>query len=395
MITLNKHTAWPINVVSYNLMHLKPHRDKDLWVFGAWMGQKYDDNARFLFEYVNKNHSDSIKAVWLTDNEDVVKQMRALGYQAYLNKSREGKYMQLKAGCVLYTHGLDDFGNFPLTAGALTVSLWHGMPLKKIYNEKYSGSQLKIKKLMDRFFCWQYRDITVITSEYVRQLFKRTFNLKDNAKYAIVGQPRNDALFGLDKKEVLKNAPVDCSKQIVLYMPTYRMKTMGEDAIKNIVEIMYNSDELNRALEATNSVLIVKPHPVTPKLSLKNRDNFVVLNNNEVESNQKLLGIADMLITDYSSCSIDYALLGRPVVFYVPDEKEYIEKSEPIYDIYFEISKHNRCETVIELSAAIEHPTIDGTNALNDVYNDPITRDANNCKRVYECIVKELGIKQE
>ena len=50
--------------------------------------QKYDDNSRYLFEYVNKYHSDIINAIWLTDELEVVEQVRSLGYQAYLTQTK-------------------------------------------------------------------------------------------------------------------------------------------------------------------------------------------------------------------------------------------------------------------------------------------------------------------
>ena len=46
--------------------------DKNLWVFGAWFGEKYADNSKYLFEYVNENHTE-IRAVWLTQNHATLK----------------------------------------------------------------------------------------------------------------------------------------------------------------------------------------------------------------------------------------------------------------------------------------------------------------------------------
>ena len=44
-----------------------------------------------------------------------------------------------------------------------------------------------------------------------------------------------------------------------------------------------------------------------------------------------LLLIADMLITDYSSCAGDYALLKRPMVLYQADRQEYLERDRTFY----------------------------------------------------------------
>lgn len=33
-------------------------KNKNIWVFGAWRGQLYADNAKYLFEYVTENKKD-------------------------------------------------------------------------------------------------------------------------------------------------------------------------------------------------------------------------------------------------------------------------------------------------------------------------------------------------
>lgn len=61
----------------YYLFGLFP-RNKNLWIFCSWFGQRYSDNSRMFFEYVHKNHPE-IKTVWLSKNMDVVKKLRAEG----------------------------------------------------------------------------------------------------------------------------------------------------------------------------------------------------------------------------------------------------------------------------------------------------------------------------
>ena len=81
--------------VLFRVLKLVPFRDRNLWVFGCWMGKKYDDNAKFLFEYVNKNHS-NVRCVWLTRNKNVVALVRQLGYEAYLSSSLKGVMVSLR-----------------------------------------------------------------------------------------------------------------------------------------------------------------------------------------------------------------------------------------------------------------------------------------------------------
>ena len=48
------------------------------------------------------------------------------------------------------------------------------------------------------------------------------------------------------------------------------------------------------------------------------------------EDMSELLLVSDMLLTDYSSCAMDYCLLDRPVFMYMADYDEYMA-SRPLY----------------------------------------------------------------
>lgn len=56
-------------------------------------------------------------------------------------------------------------------------------------------------------------------------------------------------------------------------------------------------------------------------------NNIKVINNEFFEKNgvmlYELLGMADKLITDYSSVYIDYLILDKPIGFFIPDLKKY------------------------------------------------------------------------
>ncbi|WP_338964927.1 CDP-glycerol glycerophosphotransferase family protein [Fusobacterium vincentii] len=49
---------------------------------------------------------------------------------------------------------------------------------------------------------------------------------------------------------------------------------------------------------------------------------------------QELLCASDVLITDYSSCMGDMALMGKPIFLYTPDLDEYIKDRGFYWDIY-------------------------------------------------------------
>jgi CDP-glycerol glycerophosphotransferase (TagB/SpsB family) len=73
---------------------------------------------------------------------------------------------------------------------------------------------------------------------------------------------------------------------------------------------------------------------------------------------QELLNISDLLITDYSSCVVDYLLLDRPIIFYLYDDYEKVEEN----DLYFKLEDHapggitnNESQLLIEIDKAFSN----------------------------------------
>lgn len=389
--TSSRKLSFPINAVLFNLCRLWPFRSKHIWIFGAREGTKFDDNSRYMYEYMEREHLDRVRPIWMSSVSAVVERLRQNGYEAYLNGSLRGKWLQLRAGVALYSHGLIDFGVFPLMGGAKIVALWHGMGFKKIYNGNYHGSALVAKRLLDHVFSWTYRDITPVTSEYARNWVTEMFTLKQNG-IAITGQPRNDAFKSVNRQSVLRGIHVDSDRQVVIFMPTYRQAALGNKAMERIVKELYESKALDSYLKSTKSVFVAKLHPLTPHIELPNRDNFIILDYKAVEDNQILMAIADLLITDYSSCFVDYALLNRPIIFYTPDEKDFLTHSEQMANEYFELSQLCKASTTKELVDLLRHPNMDVVRKTNEIFEDKRIKNSCYSENVYNVIAKEIGL---
>lgn len=386
-----KKTFFIPNIIVSKLCYLWPFRNKHLWVFGALAGRKYDDNSKYMFEYVNSVSASRIRAVWLTRDQKVVDLLRSKGYECHLNNSWHGKWLELRAGAVFYSHSLMDFGHIPLVFGSEVVALWHGLGFKKIYNSKYEGRKLKIRRLIDRFFTWAYRTTTVCTSEYSREWMKRTFTLNPNEIY-ITGQSRNDVFATVNRNSVLSKLSIDPDKTVVIYMPTYRQTSMGEDAMANIVSELYHNEDFMQTLRNNNIVFMCKLHPQTPKITLEDTENFKIMGFSEIESSQELMSACDMLVTDFSSCFVDYALLNRPILFYLPDEKEFLEKSEKMENGFFEISSKCKATTPSELAELLSHPSLDSVCITNEMFDDDSIKGTCYSENIYKLILKKLKI---
>ena len=121
-----RNKKWFINaIINIPMRIFSPiFREKELWVFGSWLGQRFDDNSRYLFEYINKFHPE-IEAVWISKNKSIVEDVSNRGYKSVLAYSKKGKRILKKAGALFCTNGLDDFSEICPVYGATIVRLDH------------------------------------------------------------------------------------------------------------------------------------------------------------------------------------------------------------------------------------------------------------------------------
>lgn len=321
---------WITNVIVDKLVLLIP-KNKSVWIFGSWVGQKYSDNSRYLYEYVrNKKY---IKAYWITKNKKLYNKLRKKDTNILYFTSVKAIYIRLIAGVVFYTNSLLDIGNISLHSRGYLVALWHGVPLKRLYldNNSYQkkGILYHIMARLKKYLYWDVkRDLTIICSPNTLNSYKTAFNIKNNKSICSTGQPRNDIF--LNKKFSSININVLREKynvnKVILYMPTYRSQIENLNNYSKLLESLFGDTKLDEILKDNNSVMLVKAHYFVDKFS-SNSSNIIFLNDNEVEDVQKLMLYSDILVTDYSSCFIDFAILDRPIIFLANDIEAY-EKSE-------------------------------------------------------------------
>ena len=85
----------------WHLLRLIP-RNPNLWVFGAWFGEKYTDNAKDLFEYITQNEK-KIDAIWITRSKSVYKKLNEQNIKCYMNSSLRGIFICLKAKFYIFS----------------------------------------------------------------------------------------------------------------------------------------------------------------------------------------------------------------------------------------------------------------------------------------------------
>ncbi len=343
-----------INITSYFIT-----KDPDIWVFGAIRGEKYMDNAKYLFEYVNANTE--IVAVWLSNDLDVISQLNTKGYKAFNMHSKEGLAYAMRAKIAVITHrGVNEKSDLPFyafTKKTKIIQLWHGIPLKKIaFDDKIHSfiqdeSKLiyKVKQQIKRIF-FPYTDyvnhpalIPALSSE-TKKIFSQAFRIDPN-KVVITGYPRNDFMVqSVDRSQEISN---------IIYMPTFRDESgSGFDLF---MDYDFKVDELDSFFQEKGIKLYIKLHPFNQPTTamlkeIESSKNIVFL---EVDDIYEVLHTFDMLITDYSSIYFDFLLLDRPIIFAPFDKEIYLKKDREFYFDYDEVTPGPKAENWYEVIDSI------------------------------------------
>jgi CDP-glycerol glycerophosphotransferase (TagB/SpsB family) len=259
--------------------------------------------------------------------------MRKRGYPVYMHNSVKGIYYQLRAWVYFTSERKNDVSAL-LIGNATRVNLWHGVGLKKILHDvKRPVSQAPKgmkKRILRKLRQYPYRrEYVLSTSETMSKIFSGAFK-KPREKILQLGQPRNDVFFN-DEFELESLPFLKQGQKMILYMPTHRLGGKSLFSLKDIFDL----EALNRFCQNNGVVFVFKKHFYhrMEKEDLSRFSNLIDITSAEYDT-QLLLKKTAILITDYSSCYVDYLLLNKPVIFYNYDYENYVLNDRDLYFDY-------------------------------------------------------------
>jgi|GEM_PF-955529 len=328
-------------LAAYALSILAPS-SRDLWVFGADSGNRFVGNPKYAFLHVANDHADEVRAVWVSDDPDVVTMLRDSGYEAHDARSPRGLLLTLLAEYVFVSHGPAD-ATWWVTGGTDVVQCWHGAPIKTV------GDHLdRDWSRIGRFFFhltgsnWAYH---VTTGEAVAPVVEDAYHQEPESVLPI-GYPRNDLLrpsssdtatapetspsvpdatLGVDQSLVSEVRGLAEDHPVAFYMPTWREWDGGVDHGGVRLDDAVDFPALDAAFAARDAYLLVKLHP-RERLDVDLSSLGHVVELPADADPYPLLPYVDVLVTDYSSIYVDFLLTDQPVVFYPYDRPLYEER---------------------------------------------------------------------
>lgn len=268
--------------------------------------------------------------------------------------------------------------NLNFSPEAVITQLWHAEGAFK----KFGLSAPLTQDVASREKkCSEKLTYVICSSKNVVPVYSEAFGI-DESKILPLGAPRIDLLLAQRNTDELRQAfdrlyPECKGKKLILYAPTFRE---NGDADKKLLD---NIDMNSFAKQLGNDYcLLIKLHPQIN--SSKPVEGAVdVTKGHDIG---ELTLICDMLITDYSSACMDFALLSKPCVFFAFDLEEY-EKERSFYFDYENYVPGEVAKTFDEVIEAIKNPrnSEERLRSFRDFNFDYV--DCNNAERIYNRIL--------
>ncbi|MEV0581666.1 bifunctional glycosyltransferase family 2 protein/CDP-glycerol:glycerophosphate glycerophosphotransferase [Nonomuraea sp. NPDC050310] len=318
--------------------------------FDSYTGKQFSDSPKAIYEELLSRGCELPMAWNVRDGQvalpDGVTPVRLHGAEYYDALARS-RYIVTNAHLP---------GWFRRREGQTVLQTWHGSTLKKIgfdIEKVLFAKPDYHERLATEIDQWSY---LVSPSPWCSPILTRAFRFK--GELLETGYPRNDVLHRADLvEEVRRRLGLPPGKRVVLYAPTWRDdKFHGKGKYR--FELKLDLERMWREL-GDDHVVLVRRHPnVTDHVRPVGHD--FVLDVSLYPDIQELYLVADLLITDYSSAMFDFAVTGRPILFYTYDLEHY---RDTLRGFYFDFEAEapgpllRSTEEVVEAVRGIEETT--------------------------------------
>jgi CDP-glycerol glycerophosphotransferase (TagB/SpsB family) len=339
------------------------------WVFPVCAyDHTFAGNERAVFEEVRDDPS--IKKIILTRSRRI--EVSGENVVIVPINSPEAQHYVARARHVFVKHGPRINVPWPMSTTAHNVvNLWHGIPLKRFgfaaVEMSDSAREVNVRN--------NGGSRAVVTSSKMDSLAMAAAMYP--ASYPDLwptGLPRNDFIVRDEERlpEDLRGAldrlraEAD-GRRIVMFLPTF--KDAQADAYYRFTPEQI--ERLGGWLEHNGAVLAVREHmadrahtysrmlaPLAP----------INLSSRRYPDLEVLYRAADVLISDYSSCLVDFLMTGRPVISFAYDYDDYASKERGLFYDLEKVLPGPVCRTFDELAEALERSFVEPSAEEREVY---------------------------
>jgi len=309
----------------YPTMARTPVRDAVFFV--SWKGKQCTGNPLGIAEELRRRGDDRDRLWAVTDWSVPVPEGGTpvlRGTQEYYEALARSKYLISN----------DDMQPpFGKRSGQVYLQTWHGTPLKRIgfdiANPQFISGTAYFDHLAKDVAQW---DLLLSPNPFSTPILRGAFSY--DGEICEYGYPGNDLLSRGDTPglaaRVRARLGLPEGKKVVLYAPTWRDNQVYANGRRYRFDMRLDLERAWRELGPDYVFLIRGHHHMADDVPAGMRDGFAV-NVTAYPDITELYLVADVLVTDYSSAMFDYAVTGRPMVFFSYDLAEYRDNLRGFY----------------------------------------------------------------
>jgi CDP-glycerol glycerophosphotransferase len=306
----------------YYRLQLRAPIEPDLAVFAAYWYRGYSCNPKAVYEKL-REEAPWVRGVWIVERRHAASMPPGVDYVVAWTR----EYYRLIARAKYFVNNVNFPNEFVKREGTIHVQTHHGTPLKTmgldLRSAYFASRRMNFDRLLNRVQRWDY---SVSSNSLSTEVWKRVY--PGHYETLEVGYPRNDVLVNAtpaDVERVRQELGIAPGQRSILFAPTHReylddyvptadLGRLAEELGPEYVILARLHYFYSEGVPAKPGIVDVSRHPSIEDLCLA----------------------ADVLVTDYSSLSFDYAVLDRPIVIHAPDWETYRAKRGTYFDLLAE-----------------------------------------------------------
>lgn len=293
-------------------------------LYESFKGREFSGNPRALFLHL----ANSAKYKWL-DHVIAVEDVQLFQDPLYTSSKNvtivehgSADYIRQHQTCKYVFNDTSFQDYITKRPGQIYIHSWHSSLLKRLARDAgrpWEAARVGRALLQTDILLSPNRFTTdhLLDSHAVDKFFE--------GKIAEFGYPRIDRTIH-PPVALRERLGVGENDTLVLFAPTWRGQYSPEN---NIAEMRELHSQLKAALP-THYKVLMKLHTMTYRY-LTDADSAMLVPR-DVDVNE-LLGVTDILVTDYSGIFYDFLVTDRPIVFFMPDLDEYASTNGFYLDI--------------------------------------------------------------
>jgi CDP-glycerol glycerophosphotransferase len=312
-------------------------------VYNSFEG-RYSDSPRALYEELRRRGGGDAH-VWLAD--PVHAHLFPAGVDTAEYGGPEGAEALASADLLIAnTHTDVAWTKRP---GSTYLQTWHGTPLKRIHWDVLWAPPGRLERLSLDVARW---DRLISPNRPSTPLLRGAFRY--DGEILETGYPRNDVLSAPDRDEiraaVRAELAIPAGATVVLYAPTWRDDEVFAAGGREF-RLPLDVDGFAAGLGDDHVLLLRLHYMLTGRL--RPVDHASVRDVSFHPDISRLYLAADVLVTDYSSSMFDFAVTGRPMLFYTYDLADYAGRQRGFYFDFASQAPGPLLQTSAEVFAAL------------------------------------------